>query len=104
MPFEKDEKTRRGFTGVNLLKNGWRRVIDHVDSTPAQMTFAIANLEYLCAETIEEKSTKKLALISLYGARIGYRIPSDIKLSTNELEPMDAMVGDMLKLASKKDI
>jgi|ERR1035438_8286139 hypothetical protein len=103
MPYEKAEGTKKGYTGLNLLKNGWRRILDHVDSTPAQMTFATVQLEYLCAETQDEKNLKKLALVSQYGARLGYRMPLDTKLPLNEPDLLDGMVSDMLKLASKKE-
>lgn len=62
MPFKK-EAGKEFFQGVNHLKNYYKKIIENINSTPAQQLKAIAWLTYLCAETDE---AKKIALLSLY--------------------------------------
>jgi|SRR5208282_1262204 len=97
MPFQKKEGTKKFYTGLNQLKNNWRKVVDHIDSTPAQITFANMQLDYLCAETPSEQNLKKLALVAQYGARLGYRV----ELKTGEPTELDNIVEDMLKFVRK---
>ncbi len=97
MPFAKKDSSKKFYTGVNQLKNSWRKVIDHIDSTPAQIILANMKLEYLCAETPEEKKLKKLELVAYAGTRLGYKV----EFKTGEPNELDDTVEDMLKFVQK---
>jgi hypothetical protein len=96
MPFAKKNEGNKFYTGLNLLKSYWKGILDNINSTPQQQTEAANNLMYLCAETPSERAFRKLALLSFYGNRMGYKIPASIDMSNTEEDPLDKIVNEML--------
>lgn len=70
MPFKKSEDTPKFYTGYNLLKNYWKTVIEHINSSPAQIALGVTWMMFLCAETEETRNIGKLALVAHYGRQL----------------------------------
>ena len=91
MPFRKKDESEKFYTGLSFLKHSWIRIIEHVDSTPAQITYALRRLEYLCAETKYEKKMKALSLLAEDATKIGFKTPADYLIPSGESEGQRAL-------------
>lgn len=99
MPFAKDEDAPKSFTGLNLLKSYYKRILEHINSTPAQMLSAARWLTYLCAETPIDKKIARLELITNNASKIGYKLSPEVNAmdddsTDKELDKMLAILGE----------
>jgi hypothetical protein len=98
MPFKKQDPSKMFYTALNNIKGYWVTQVNDINTTPAQRAEAIKNLMFLCAETPEERTLGRLALLSYYGTKIGYKITSAMNDALAETgAPLNELADEMLK-------
>lgn len=101
MPFAKKEG-KEFYQGINLLKSYCKKVIEHIDSTPAQILDATDKLMFLSAETQIDKNLHRLERLIKCMSKVGYKV-SDSDLGDTGEVGINTMAENMLKLLSSKD-
>ncbi len=101
MPFAKKEG-KEFYQGINLLKSYCKKVIEHLNSTPAQILDATEKLMFLSAETPVDKNLHRLERLIKCMSKVGYRV-SDDDLSSAGEDGINSMADNMLKLLSSKE-
>lgn len=101
MPFKKKEG-KEFYQGINLLKSDCKKVIEHIDSTPAQILEATDKLMFLSAEIMVDRNLHRLERLIRCMSKIGYRV-SEADLVGSGEEVINNMAVNMLKLLSSEE-
>jgi hypothetical protein len=101
MPFKK-EKGKEFYQGINLLKSDCKKVIEHIDSTPAQILDATEKLMFLSAETMVDRNLHRLERLIKCMSKVGYRVTENDTIGSGE-EVINNMALNMLKLLSSEE-
>jgi hypothetical protein len=96
MPFPRNENKVRTYTALSYLKSCYKKVIQNVNSTPAQILEATNKLEYLCADSPEERKVQQLKMIAQYGAKVGLRIVEPVPFTGDPIADAQKATVDRL--------
>jgi hypothetical protein len=99
MPFGK-KITPPFYTGVNFLKKHWKDQVTRIDSTPAQVQYALDQLMFLCAELDVDRNRHRVRDLVNSMSKVGYKLSTEVE---NGEEAVNDMALDMLKLLSDKE-
>jgi hypothetical protein len=90
------KKSPKFYTGKSRLQYYCKKVVENINSTPAQQLEALRWLLYLAADTELEQQISRLNILTFNGGRIGYKVPAHVNIADGEQDGIKEMVKDML--------